>query len=95
MHAGLNLFNHKTNPYTQCLFKSTTTLCAGCNKLGGKKNGNTKYLQLTIRKSIIMSSIVMRSSWWEVLSGREISEEQPVLLELLPPTVGNKASRTQ
>lgn len=36
MHAGLNLFNQKTNPYTQCLFKSTTTLCAGCNKLGEK-----------------------------------------------------------
>lgn len=94
MHAGLNLFNHKTNPYTQCLFKSTTTLCAGCNKLG-EKTGNTKHLQLTIRKSIIISSIVMRSSWREVLSGREISEEQPALLELLPPTVGNKASRTQ
>lgn len=94
MHAGLNLFNQKTNPYTQCLFKSTTTLCAGCNKLGGK-TGNTKHLQLTIRKSIIISSIVMRSSWREVLSGREISEEQPALLELLPPTVGNKASQTQ
>lgn len=41
---------------------------------------------------ILVSTLVIGSSWLEVLSGRETPEAEPVLPEPQPLTVGKKAN---